>query len=96
MKCGHDLAIDADKVTAPACWCGETTIARTLGAPAPRITGHARGVVVASTYLGPTAVDLTTDGPLTLKPDVEPALITIGERLKAAAARGRRRHTGDT
>lgn len=67
MKCGHDLAVNPDKVPSPVCWCGERQVARTLGAPAPRIVGHARGPQVESKHLGPKEVDVTTDGPLVLE-----------------------------
>lgn len=70
MRCGHDIAIDPDKVTSPSCWCGERVVARPLSAPAPRIVGHARGPLVEGKYLGPTALDLVTtpDARLVLKP----------------------------
>lgn len=69
MKCTHVIDVDVDKVTSPSCWCGEGQVARTLDAPRPRIRGHAQGPLVASTYLGPTPLDVTTDGPLPLQPD---------------------------
>lgn len=68
LRCGHELRIDPDKVTSPACWCGESQVARTLDAPRPRFVGHARGPQVHSTFLGATAIDVTTDGPLVLAP----------------------------
>lgn len=66
MKCDHVIDIDPNKVASPTCHCGERIVARPLDAPAPRIVGHARGPLVESKFLGPTDVDVTTDGPLTL------------------------------
>jgi hypothetical protein len=70
MKCDHVIDIDANKVAVPTCWCGEQIVARPLGAPVPRIVGHAQGPLVESKYLGPTELDLTTKGaaPLIVAP----------------------------
>lgn len=70
MKCGHDIAIDPDKVTSPSCWCGERIVARPLNAPAPRIVGHASGPLVEGKYLGPKELDLVArpEARLVLKP----------------------------
>jgi hypothetical protein len=67
--CGQSRKLDPDKDPSPVCaHCGTKRIAYTLGVSPPRITGHARGPIVKTTHLGPTAVSVAKT-PLVLKKD---------------------------
>lgn len=72
FRCGH--AHEVSGKTAPRCIvCGETRVARTLNAPAPRIKGHGSGPLVQSVALEAMPVSLASV-PLRLKPPVKEAL----------------------
>lgn len=74
FACGCDPQdVDADKVAAPSCLaCGETRIARTVGAPRPRLVGHGRSPLITSQALEAIPVKLAPHGPLKLKPKKKP------------------------
>lgn len=69
FRCGcPPTRIDPDKVTAPRCRCGETRVARTVQAEAPRFRGCVCGPHAQTVALAPIAVAVAKT-PLRLKDD---------------------------
>lgn len=68
FACGHVQNVDPDKSPSPICVaCGCKNVARALSVGAPRISGHARGPLVSTKFLGPLAISVAEQGPLSLK-----------------------------
>lgn len=68
FACGHLQSVPRNQTGALVCLvCGESRVSRAI-APAPTFTGHCHGPRAVTKDLGPKVVDLTTDGPLKLKP----------------------------
>jgi hypothetical protein len=68
FTCGHAGSASPNAATAPVCGqCGETRIAH-VKARAPRFTGTCTGPYAEYKALEPGGVDVTTAGPLRLKP----------------------------
>lgn len=66
--CGHQQDVSPSATGSPSCVrCGELRVSR-VKAPPPSFTGHVHGPYARTKDLGPTVVDLTTEGPLKLKP----------------------------
>lgn len=71
FRCGHRHEVNPDKAVS-CVTCGDTRVARTLDAEAPRFTGHCTGPTASTVALGAMAVNLATADaePLKLKPQV--------------------------
>jgi hypothetical protein len=68
FRCGHRQTVPLSQTGTICCAvCGTGQVAR-VKAPPPTFTGHVLGPRARTKDLGPAVVDLTTEGPLKLKP----------------------------
>ena len=70
FRCGHQTILPRDVSAAPICMCGERVVSRVEGAR-PRFVGTCAGPYAETQDLPGTLVDVTTAGPLRLKPPKE-------------------------
>lgn len=71
FRCGHAQAVPLSQTGSICCAvCGTGQVSR-VKAPAPTFTGHVTGPRARTKDLGPAIVDVTTEGPLKLKPQDE-------------------------